>query len=38
MPELLAADMTEEEILQDYSYIEKADIQACLRIVLPITA
>jgi uncharacterized protein (DUF433 family) len=30
MLELLAAGMTEEEILQDYSYIEKADIQACL--------
>ncbi|MGA0560642.1 DUF433 domain-containing protein [Larkinella sp. VNQ87] len=30
MLELLAAGMTEEEILQDYPYIEKADIQACL--------
>lgn len=30
MLELLAAGMTEEEILQDYPFIEKADIQACL--------
>lgn len=28
--DLLAAGMTYEEILQDYPYIEQADIQACL--------
>jgi uncharacterized protein (DUF433 family) len=30
MLELLAAGMSEKEILEDYYYIEKADIQACL--------
>jgi uncharacterized protein (DUF433 family) len=30
MLELLAAGMTQEEILEDYPYIEQADIQACL--------
>lgn len=30
MLELLASGMSEEEILQDHFYIEKADIQACL--------
>jgi uncharacterized protein (DUF433 family) len=28
--ELLAAGMTETEILADYPYLEKEDIQACL--------
>lgn len=28
--ELLASGMSGEEILSDYPYIEKADIQACL--------
>jgi uncharacterized protein (DUF433 family) len=28
--ELLAAGMTEAEILADYPYLEKEDIQACL--------
>jgi uncharacterized protein (DUF433 family) len=30
MLELLAGGMTTEEILDDYPYIEKEDIQACL--------
>ncbi len=30
MLELLAGGMTSEEILEDYPYIEKEDIQACL--------
>ena len=30
MLELLAGGMAEEEILEDYPYIEKEDIQACL--------
>ena len=30
MLELLAGGMVEEEILEDYPYIEKEDIQACL--------
>ena len=30
MLELLAGGMTTEEILEDYPYIEKEDIQACL--------
>ena len=30
MVELLASGMTYEEILEDYPYIEKEDIQACL--------
>lgn len=30
MLELLASGMTTDEILSDYSYIEQADIQACL--------
>lgn len=30
MLELLAAGMTQEEILEDYPYIEQEDIQACL--------
>lgn len=30
MLELLAGGMTTEEVLEDYSYIEKEDIQACL--------
>ncbi len=30
MLELLAGGMTTEEILEDYSYLEKEDIQACL--------
>lgn len=30
MLELLAGGMTSEEILNDYPYIEKEDIQACL--------
>ncbi len=30
MLELLAGEMTHEEILDDYPYIEKEDIQACL--------
>ena len=29
--ELLASNVSEEEILEDYSHITKADIQACLR-------
>ena len=29
--ELLAAGMTAEEILQDYPYLEREDIQACLQ-------
>lgn len=28
--ELLAAGMTHEEILEDYPYLEEADIHACL--------
>lgn len=28
--ELLASGMTEKEILEDYPYLEKEDIQACL--------
>ncbi len=31
MLELLASGMTIEEILKDYPYIEKEDIQACLN-------
>ncbi len=30
MLELLAADMKIEEILEDYSYIEREDVHACL--------
>ena len=30
MLELLAGGMTDQEILDDYPYIEKEDIQACL--------
>ena len=30
MLELLAGGMTADEILEDYPYIEKEDIQACL--------
>lgn len=30
MLELLASGMTQEEILEDYPYIEREDIQACL--------
>lgn len=30
MLELLAAEMTQEEILEDYPFIEVEDIQACL--------
>lgn len=29
--ELLASDVTEEEILQDYPHLTKEDLQACLR-------
>jgi uncharacterized protein (DUF433 family) len=29
--ELLASGMTKEEILSDYPYLEKADINACLE-------
>ncbi|OFX46076.1 MAG: hypothetical protein A2046_04255 [Bacteroidetes bacterium GWA2_30_7] len=29
--ELLASGMTNNEILKDYPYIEKADIEACLN-------
>lgn len=29
--ELLAGGMTEEQILSDYPYLERADIQACLN-------
>jgi len=29
--ELLASDVSEEEILQDYSHLTKEDINACLR-------
>ena len=29
--ELLASGMTTEEILKDYPYLEKEDIQACLQ-------
>jgi uncharacterized protein (DUF433 family) len=29
--ELLASGVTEDEILLDYSYLTKEDIQACLR-------
>ena len=29
--ELLAAGMTAEKILQDYPYLEREDIQACLQ-------
>ena len=29
--ELLAGGMTENEILNDYPYLEKKDIQACLQ-------
>ena len=47
MLELLAGGMTAEEVLEDYPYIEKEDIQACLvyasrmvnaRSVIPSTA
>lgn len=30
MLELLASGMSHEEILEDYPYLEKEDIQACL--------
>ncbi|MCY7330408.1 MAG: DUF433 domain-containing protein [Saprospiraceae bacterium] len=30
MLDLLASGMSQEEILEDYPYIEQADIQACL--------
>ncbi len=30
MLELLASGMMQEEILEDYPYMEQADIQACL--------
>lgn len=30
MLELLAGGMTDKEVLEDYPYIEKEDIQACL--------
>ncbi len=29
--DLLASDLTEEEILEDYSHLTKDDIHACLR-------
>ncbi|GAK59694.1 hypothetical protein U27_06679 [Candidatus Vecturithrix granuli] len=29
--DLLASDVTEEEILEDYSHLTKDDIHACLR-------
>lgn len=44
--ELLAAGMTESEILADYSYLEEGDIKACLqyaahianaRTIMPLT-
>jgi uncharacterized protein (DUF433 family) len=47
MLELLAAGMSFEEILEDYPYIEKEDIQACLlyaslisntRNIIPLSA
>ena len=47
MLELLASSMTMEEILADYPYIEREDIQACLqyaarlaniKLLLPIAA
>ena len=47
MLELLAAGMTTEEILEDYPFLEKEDIQACLlyasrmantRSIIPLAA
>jgi uncharacterized protein (DUF433 family) len=35
--ELLAAGMTEAEILEDYPYLEAADIQACLVYAARVT-
>ena len=29
--DLLASDVTEEEILEDYTHLSKEDIQACLK-------
>jgi uncharacterized protein (DUF433 family) len=37
MLELLAAGMTTEEILEDYPYIEKEDIFACLQYAVRTT-
>ena len=37
MLELVASGMTFEDILQDYPYIEKEDIQACLIYASRIT-
>ncbi len=37
MLELLAAGMTIEEILEDYPYIEKEDIFACLQYAVRTT-
>jgi uncharacterized protein (DUF433 family) len=31
VPEVLAGGMTPEEVLQDFPYLEKADIEACLE-------
>ncbi|HAO22156.1 MAG: antitoxin [Desulfobacteraceae bacterium IS3] len=31
IPELLASDVSESEILEDYPHLTKNDVQACLR-------
>ncbi|MFH0988489.1 MAG: DUF433 domain-containing protein [bacterium] len=36
--ELLAGGMSEQEILQDFSYLEQADIQACLLFASRLSA
>ena len=38
MLELIAGGMTFEEILDDYPYIEKEDIQACLNYAVRIAS
>ena len=38
MLELLAGGMSFEEILEDYPYIEKEDIQACLNYAVRIAS
>lgn len=35
--ELLASDMTQEEILEDYEDLEKEDLQACLLFAARLT-
>lgn len=37
MLELIASEMSFEEILKDYSYIEKNDIVACLQYAVKIS-